>query len=152
MIYYRSLDSVCIFAYCCLFFLVFFFFKQKTAYEMRISDWSSDVCSSDLSWADARVITGVDQIVGQPALVPCEHLQRLMHHFAGWLITPDEIERRREREFKSSRSHQNGTIDPVGMGDHEGERHAAAEGIYEHRDLVDFQIVEKTDQDRKSHT
>src|SRR3546814_4943456 len=28
----------------------FFFFKQKTAYEMRISDWSSDVCSSDLSW------------------------------------------------------------------------------------------------------
>src|SRR3546814_2472462 len=42
--------------YCCLLLLcsclyrlyVFFFFKQKTAYEMRISDWSSDVCSSDL--------------------------------------------------------------------------------------------------------
>src|SRR3546814_110320 len=33
----------------CLFFSIcFFFFKQKTAYEMRISDWSSDVCSSDL--------------------------------------------------------------------------------------------------------
>src|SRR3546814_7826670 len=31
-----------------LFHFVFFFFKQKTAYEMRISDWSSDVCSSDL--------------------------------------------------------------------------------------------------------
>src|SRR3546814_10365711 len=30
------------------FFTCFFFFKQKTAYEMRISDWSSDVCSSDL--------------------------------------------------------------------------------------------------------
>src|SRR3546814_9620141 len=29
-------------------FVGFFFFKQKTAYEMRISDWSSDVCSSDL--------------------------------------------------------------------------------------------------------
>src|SRR3546814_10129741 len=29
-------------------FLIFFFFKQKTAYELRISDWSSDVCSSDL--------------------------------------------------------------------------------------------------------
>src|SRR3546814_7379342 len=28
--------------------VIFFFFKQKTAYEMRISDWSSDVCSSDL--------------------------------------------------------------------------------------------------------
>src|SRR3546814_2031757 len=32
------------FVFCCV-----FFFKQKTAYEMRISDWSSDVCSSDLS-------------------------------------------------------------------------------------------------------
>src|SRR3546814_9147433 len=34
----------------CVFFVIvfFFFFKQKTAYEMRISDWSSDVCSSDL--------------------------------------------------------------------------------------------------------
>src|SRR3546814_2897913 len=32
-----------------MFLLVFFFFKQKTAYEMRISDWSSDVCSSDLA-------------------------------------------------------------------------------------------------------
>src|SRR3546814_6373899 len=30
---------------------LFFFFKQKTAYEMRISDWSSDVCSSDLDRA-----------------------------------------------------------------------------------------------------
>src|SRR3546814_8613325 len=32
----------------------FFCFKQKTAYEMRISDWSSDVCSSDLEEADAQ--------------------------------------------------------------------------------------------------
>src|SRR3546814_5515355 len=32
----------------CSFCCVIFFFKQKTAYEMRISDWSSDVCSSDL--------------------------------------------------------------------------------------------------------
>src|SRR3546814_6664184 len=31
-----------------MFFLICFFFKQKTSYEMRISDWSSDVCSSDL--------------------------------------------------------------------------------------------------------
>src|SRR3546814_1076849 len=30
--------------------ILFFFFKQKTAYEMRISDWSSDVCSSDLTF------------------------------------------------------------------------------------------------------
>src|SRR3546814_7545225 len=33
-------------------FVVVFLFKQKTAYEMRISDWSSDVCSSDLGVAD----------------------------------------------------------------------------------------------------
>src|SRR3546814_4628166 len=32
--------------------VVVFFFKQKTAYEMRISDWSSDVCSSDLAGHD----------------------------------------------------------------------------------------------------
>src|SRR3546814_3078806 len=31
-----------------MFLIFFFFFKQKTAYELRISDWSSDVCSSDL--------------------------------------------------------------------------------------------------------
>src|SRR3546814_2288717 len=37
---------MCVFAYSCC--VCFFFFKQKTAYEMRISDWSSDVCSSDL--------------------------------------------------------------------------------------------------------
>src|SRR3546814_5246406 len=36
--------------FCCRrYCMFFFFFKQKTAYEMRISDWSSDVCSSDLS-------------------------------------------------------------------------------------------------------
>src|SRR3546814_19372581 len=33
----------------CVCLFCFFFFKQKTAYEMRISDWSSDVCSSDLA-------------------------------------------------------------------------------------------------------
>src|SRR3546814_4912627 len=43
---------------CCLFvdgcddWIFFFFFKQKTAYEVRISDWSSDVCSSDLFWLE----------------------------------------------------------------------------------------------------
>src|SRR3546814_4653262 len=40
-----------------MFFIVclfVFFFKQKTAYEMRISDWSSDVCSSDLQHVDRR--------------------------------------------------------------------------------------------------
>src|SRR3546814_7182220 len=39
----------------CVFVVSFFFFKQKTAYEMRISDWSSDVCSSDLGAATGDV-------------------------------------------------------------------------------------------------
>src|SRR3546814_4648028 len=39
-------------------FLCFFFCKQKTAYEMRISDWSSDVCSSDLPVADGALRDG----------------------------------------------------------------------------------------------
>src|SRR3546814_9913523 len=36
----------------------FFFFKQKTAYEMRISDWSSDVCSSDLPFPGGDIVAG----------------------------------------------------------------------------------------------
>src|SRR3546814_9760290 len=42
---------------------VFFFFKQKTAYEMRISDWSSDVCSSDLM----SVVPDVDFTMKKPS-------------------------------------------------------------------------------------
>src|SRR3546814_2711497 len=48
---------VCVCWLCLFFSVVFFFFKQKTAYEMRISDWSSDVCSSDLR-RDRSVISG----------------------------------------------------------------------------------------------
>src|SRR3546814_1923664 len=44
-----SICAACLSRYLLLFVgFSFFFFKQKTAYEMRISDWSSDVCSSDL--------------------------------------------------------------------------------------------------------
>src|SRR3546814_8515493 len=39
----------------------FFFFKQKTAYEMRISDWSSDVCSSDLLSPSAKMAEPADR-------------------------------------------------------------------------------------------
>src|SRR3546814_3404706 len=42
-------DDYCYCGCCC--YVLVFLFKQKTAYEMRISDWSSDVCSSDLSTA-----------------------------------------------------------------------------------------------------
>src|SRR3546814_6474524 len=44
-----------------------FFFKQKTAYEMRISDWSSDVCSSDLTKAEnLRDLEGMRVNIGNP--------------------------------------------------------------------------------------
>src|SRR3546814_14555037 len=51
-----------------MFVIIVFFFKQKTAYEMRISDWSSDVCSSDLAGV-VGVVVAVDRaelaVVGQ---------------------------------------------------------------------------------------
>src|SRR3546814_6994660 len=43
-----SCSAVSLTSFCLCLLVCFFFFKQKTAYEMRISDWSSDVCSSDL--------------------------------------------------------------------------------------------------------
>src|SRR3546814_1791970 len=52
MCWYEVILYICVFTLVgqlsILAFFFFFFFKQKTAYEMRISDWSSDVCSSDL--------------------------------------------------------------------------------------------------------
>src|SRR3546814_4399551 len=51
------LFSMVLFLVFCFFF---FFFKQKTAYEMRISDWSSDVCSSDLLLRLAQLFLALD--------------------------------------------------------------------------------------------
>src|SRR3546814_8508151 len=58
MLFRFMLMSECLYNWCicyCFLFLFVFFFKQKTAYEMRISDWSSDVCSSDLRIACTSV-------------------------------------------------------------------------------------------------
>src|SRR3546814_6062236 len=49
--------SVLVYVESCL-FGCFFFFKQKTAYEVRISDWSSDVCSSDLAGDSITMLQG----------------------------------------------------------------------------------------------
>src|SRR3546814_11134486 len=51
-------------------FFFFFFFKQKTAYDMRISDWSSDVCSSDLLRSVERGTRAAAQRDRPPALRP----------------------------------------------------------------------------------
>src|SRR3546814_2906354 len=73
-------------------FILFFFFKQKTAYEMRISDWSSDVCSSDLhvrgfEQALARLAAEIAlEIEREAALVAVElhegvaHARRALRH------------------------------------------------------------------------
>src|SRR3546814_5646733 len=59
--------------------LFFFFFNKKTAYDMRISDWSSDVCSSDLALAVALHV-GLLQVCGElrQALIVRQHGQRAM--------------------------------------------------------------------------
>src|SRR3546814_10178799 len=49
-------------------FVSFFFFKQKTAYEVRISDWSSDVCSSDL--LGIRLVPAIAAIEAPIAVIP----------------------------------------------------------------------------------
>src|SRR3546814_5175329 len=61
----------------CIVVDLFFFFKQKTAYEMRISDWSSDVCSSDLFGGDAGVVGGFVELT-----------RRVPDHFE-MILSPD---------------------------------------------------------------
>src|SRR3546814_14183981 len=58
--------------------MCFFFFKQKTAYEMRISDWSSDVCSSDLRQPrrKARALPGGQDVV-RPRDIIADRLGRV---------------------------------------------------------------------------
>src|SRR3546814_10519334 len=67
----------------------FFFFKQKTAYEMRISDWSSDVCSSDLH--DLRQQPLVRAVSRRD--------QRVSHH----PVPPDPLDRRPGKDFAKAR-------------------------------------------------
>src|SRR3546814_318253 len=61
--------------------LFFFFFKQKTAYEMRISDWSSDVCSSDLGGHCRR--SQHENVQRIPQAIPAPHCYSWMNHTEG---------------------------------------------------------------------
>src|SRR3546814_1014386 len=92
----------------CLILLFCFFFKQKTAYEMRISDWSSDVCSSDLSipyvlWLDRRLVEPRDGAYALGAwLIGAGHdLPAIQTHLRQWAVKRSE-ERRVGKECVST--------------------------------------------------
>src|SRR3546814_8737850 len=90
----------------------FFFFKQKTAYEMRISDWSSDVCSSDLAVIEAQaadvaarqlvadeLVRGVaDDVDLEPLVVD---VQAIAHHLDDE-VRPERVQLRQRVEDRKS--------------------------------------------------
>src|SRR3546814_2294899 len=90
--------------------IYFFFFKQKTAYEMRISDWSSDVCSSDLKRPNNN-IRSLAQLNAQLRPIEPQDERRIttqmQHHVSKTpqsQLTPDRDPPRPPREFLQ-RSH-----------------------------------------------
>src|SRR3546814_3797037 len=91
----------------------FFFFKQKTAYEMRISDWSSDVCSSDLRQRIATGQVGVgDRQARRPALAPFarEHRQEILAPTRGIRVeaafAAEPVLQRRQHRRTAARSEE----------------------------------------------
>src|SRR3546814_2181291 len=65
---------------------MFFFFKQKTAYEMRISDWSSDVCSSDLLIREQS-----ERLAGNRLLYWYQKtLEDETENVLAWILEPEE--------------------------------------------------------------
>src|SRR3546814_5596170 len=77
--------------------LCFFFFKQKTAYEMRISDWSSDVCSSDLRHPARIHRDNLAVEVREPALIPRDQLR---------IERPRTVARDIQRHLRTTRQHR----------------------------------------------
>src|SRR3546814_6984442 len=73
---------------------IFVFFKQKTAYEMRISDWSSDVCSSDLiaCYADAETSNQVISINGGVFIGPSLATEDLHLNPTGIFVTSSGLD------------------------------------------------------------
>src|SRR3546814_4767714 len=83
----------------------FFFFKQKTAYEMRISDWSSDVCSSDLLFAAVQRV--LHRLCGRKAeLARSGDLHRRARGrvaaFTRRLVLNLELAKARQRHFRAA--------------------------------------------------
>src|SRR3546814_16184450 len=93
----------------------FFFFKQKTAYEMRISDWSSDVCSSDLGPGEIER----DAAAFAPARDPREHIAGAEADIedapraVADTTRPDPVEKAQRRSRR-----QRPRVDPLPSGEH----------------------------------
>src|SRR3546814_14462200 len=110
----------------------FFFFKQKTAYEMRISDWSSDVCSSDLlpgRHLQRQAAVGVQheggavehQLVLAADLVQVDQRQAALHHprhrELGAHVELAELERRAVRHQQDLAAGLGHALDHLGGPD-----------------------------------
>src|SRR3546814_21077518 len=116
-----------------LFGFLFFFFKQKTAYEMRISDWSSDVCSSDL--ADRAfvalclaIVIGIEPTLPSPVGIAANHRRRTMAKDHGSQIKDDETYEAlrddgasKEKADRIANARAGGSLDPIGRAS-SGER------------------------------
>src|SRR3546814_3955818 len=99
----------------CMCMFLFFFFKQKTAYEMRISDWSSDVCSSDLILGHG-IVQRLDQHRGRrvaenemaiavaPVQMAASHL-RIDHQHRACAAEPHRVDRSLDTESGRGAGH-----------------------------------------------
>src|SRR3546814_13593571 len=87
--------------------VVFFFFKQKTAYELRISDWSSDVCSSDLGrFGDGRR-------PAQPAFLRRRERTFVTTSHLGTEHQPRHVQIARQRQRRVVAQFHSGTTGPA---------------------------------------
>src|SRR3546814_5872004 len=86
--------------------LFFFFFKQETAYEMRISDWSSDVCSSDLMKSfHRRIDADLKPVPGWPDEQATAGNDRASRHVVGFELDPHRIAEMHDDQMIIGRIH-----------------------------------------------
>src|SRR3546814_4882752 len=124
--------------------LSFVFFKQKTAYEMRISDWSSDVCSSDLLGAAEHALAEIEQRKTD------DHADR------GARYADRQTDRHEDAQHRvARRAHraQYRHVARLGTHQHDKRRHDVEGGdeddqrqAQEHRDALDRQSLERSEE------
>src|SRR3546814_6386261 len=90
-----------------------FFFKQKTAYEMRSSDWSSDVCSSDL-----YLCTHMRDLVSKAVVSPLSKREREVIRLLAQGLTVTEIAQRICRSVKTVSCHKANAMRKLGIHTH----------------------------------